>query len=77
MGSREQREVTPRVARPALDPKGHEGDVGATRHLGTYDWTTELGLGWKLVLQPQDHVTEIIGKDGAAVRMDSGILKWD
>lgn len=50
MGSREQREVTSRVARPVLDPQGHEGDVGATRHLGTSDWTTESGLGWKFVL---------------------------
>lgn len=35
MGSREQREVTPRVAGPALDPNGLEGDVGQTRHPGT------------------------------------------
>lgn len=49
----------------------------SNKALGTYDWTTESSLGWKLVLQPRSCVTETIGKDGAVVGTDPGILKWD
>lgn len=47
IGSRVQREVTPRVAGPPLDL--NEGDFGETRHLVQRTGPTESSLGWKEV----------------------------
>lgn len=72
-----ERKVTPRFAGPPLGLQGHEGDLGVTEYL--VRMTGSQGQVWDgdLVLKPQDCVSEVVGRESAAVGMDLGILKWD
>lgn len=71
------REVTPRFAEAPLGLNGHEGDLGITGYL--VRMTGSQGQVWDgdLVLKPQDCVSEIVGRDSAAVGMGLRILKWN